>query len=158
MKLIAAASILSLSVMMVPFLRKERWTAPEKDIVAVKASAIKWEKPEGAPEGIMISHLTGEANASPFVDMMKFAAGTRVPLHYHPANHIVSVVSGTLIIGKEGQPDESTGMEVGPGGFFRLTAKAPHWTMAKEDTIVVISGDKKNDTQFLDKENQPKKK
>ena len=34
MKLIAAASILSLSVMMVPFLRKEKWTAPDKDIVA----------------------------------------------------------------------------------------------------------------------------
>ena len=157
MKLIAAASILSLSVMMVPFLRMEK-KSPDKDIVAVKASAIKWEKPDGAPEGIMISHLTGESSASPFVDMMKFAGGTRVPLHYHTANHIVTVVSGTLIIGKEGQPDEAAGMEVGPGGYFRLTGKAPHWTMAKEDTVVVISGDKKNDTHFLDKEDQPRKK
>ncbi len=156
MKLIAAASILSLSVMMVPFLREKK--SPDKDIVAVKASAIKWEKPDGAPEGIMISHLTGESSASPFVDMMKFAGGTRVPLHYHTANHIVTVVSGTLIIGKEGQPDEAAGMEVGPGGYFRLTGKAPHWTMAKEDTVVVISGDKKNDTHFLDKEDQPRKK
>jgi len=158
MKLIAAASILSLSVMLLPFLKIERSTSPDKDIVAVKPSAIKWEKPEGAPEGIMISHLTGEANASPFVDMMKFAAGTKVPLHYHSANHIVSVVSGTLIIGEKGMPDESTGMEVGAGGYYRLTAKAPHWTMAKEDTVIVISGDKKNDTHFLDKEGQPKKK
>jgi quercetin dioxygenase-like cupin family protein len=156
MKLIAAASILSLSVMMVPFLREKK--SPDKDIVAVKASAIKWEKPDGAPEGIMISHLTGESSASPFVDMMKFAGGTRVPLHYHTANHIVTVVSGTLIIGKEGQPDEAAGMEVGPGGYFRLTGKAPHWTMAKEDTVIVIAGDKKNDTHFLDKEDQPRKK
>jgi quercetin dioxygenase-like cupin family protein len=157
MKLIAAASILTLSLLMVPFLRMEKSRSVDKDIVAMKASAIKWERPEGMPEGLMVSHLTGEATSAPFVDMLKFAGGTRVPLHYHSANHIVTVVSGTLIIGKEGQPDESSGMEVGPGGYFRISGKAPHWTMAKEDTIIVIAGDRKNDTHFLDKEEHHKK-
>jgi quercetin dioxygenase-like cupin family protein len=158
MKLIAAASILSLSVMLLPFLRMDRAKSPDKDIVAVKASAVKWEKPEGMPEGLWVSHLSGESKTAPFVDMMKFAGGTRVPLHYHSANHLVSVVSGALIIGKEGQPDESMGMEVGPGGYFRIAAKTPHWTMAKEDTIIVVSGDRMNDTHFLDKEDPPRKK
>jgi len=159
MKIFAAASILGLSLLVSPFLRQEKATENAgKDIVAVKPSGIAWEKAEGMPEGMMVSHLTGESSAAPFVDMLKMARGTRVPLHWHSANHIVSVVSGMLVIGKEGRPDEAAGMEVGPGGYYRITAKAPHWTFAKEDTIVVVSGDQKNDIHRLDKADQPRKK
>ena len=154
MKLVACVSILALSAVLSPFLRQEKGKAEkmEKDIVAVKPSAIKWEKAEGMPEGIWVTHLTADSKAAPFVDQLKLARGARVPLHWHSANHIVTVQSGTLVIGKEGKPDESMGMEVGAGGYYRIPAKAPHWTMAKEDTIVVISGDKENDIHWMDKE------
>jgi quercetin dioxygenase-like cupin family protein len=157
MKVLATAAILGAAILAAPFLRQEREKSG-KDIVAVKATDIKWEKADGMPEGIMVSHLTGESSASPFVDMLKFPRGTRVPLHWHSANHILTVMSGTLVIGREGKPDESAGMEVGPGGYFRFTAKAPHWTFAKEDTVFVVSGDKESDIHWLDKEGQPRKK
>src|SRR6185295_19618219 len=103
----------------------------------VKPSEIKWEKADGMPEGVWVSHLTSDSNAAPYVDMLKFSRGTRIPLHWHSANHIVTVISGTLVVGREGAPQDGMGMEVPAGGYVRITAKSPHWTFAKEDTIFI---------------------
>lgn len=155
MKVLAIASILGLASLVTPFLPQEKSREKsDKDLMIVKASNIKWEKAEGMPEGIWVSHLTGESDAAPFVDMLKIPRGTRIPLHWHNANHIVTVVSGTFVFGKEGKPDETMGMEVGAGGYARISAKQPHWGFAKEDTILVVSGDKENDMHWMDKEGE----
>ena len=152
MKVVVVAALVALASVAYPVLSQERGREKmDKDVMVVKAANIKWEKAEGLPEGVWVSHLTGDTNAAPFVDMLKMPRGTRIPMHWHSANHIVTVVSGTLVFGKEGMPDERGGMEVGPGGFARITAKQPHWTFAKEDTIVVVSGDKANDLHWMEK-------
>lgn len=156
MKLIAVASILGLASLFT--VAQEKREKLDKDLMVVKAANVKWEKADGLPEGVWVSHLTGESNAAPFVDMMKLARGTRIPLHWHSANHIVTVVSGTMVFGKEGKPDETGGMEVGAGGFARITAKQPHWTFAKEDSIIVVSGDKENDMHWMDKDERKRDK
>jgi quercetin dioxygenase-like cupin family protein len=149
MKVVAVTSILAVIAVLAPFAAQER--AKDRDILVVKPAAIKWEKSEGMPEGVWVSHLTGESGAAPFVDMIKFPRGTRIPLHWHTANHIVTVISGTMVVGKEGKPDEGMGMEIPAGGYARLTGKAPHWTFAKEDSIVVVSGDKEHDLHWVEK-------
>lgn len=152
MKVVAVASIIAVVAVLAPVMTQERTREkPDKDLLVIKPSAIKWEKAEGLPEGVWISHLTGESNASPFVDMLKFPRGTRVPLHWHSSNFVITVLSGTMVFGKEGKPEEGLGMEVSSGGYARITAKAPHWTFAKEDSIVVISGDKENDLHPMEK-------
>ena len=157
MKLVAVVSILAVVAVLAPLMSQERSREKsDKDVHAVKPGSIKWEKAEGMPEGIWVSHLTAESNAAPFVDMLKLARGTRIPLHWHSANHIVTVLSGTMVFGKEGKPDETMGMEVPAGGYVRITAKAPHWTMAKEDAVIVISGDKENDLHWMDQERERK--
>lgn len=155
MKVVVVASILGLAALLVS--QEKAREKMDKDVMVVKAASIRWEKAEGMPEGVWVSHLTGETNAAPFVDMMKLARGTRVPLHWHSANHIVTVVSGAIAFGKEGSPDEGVGMEVGAGGFARITAKQPHWTFAKEDSIIVVSGDKANDMHWMDKDAEKRK-
>lgn len=158
MKVVAVASILAVIAVLAPFVSQERAREKsDKDLLVVKPSAIKWERSEGMPEGVWVSHLTGESNAAPFVDMFKFARGTRVPLHWHSANHIVTVLSGTMILGKEGKPDETSGMEIPAGGYARLTAKVPHWTVAKEDSVVLIAGDKEHDLHWMEKDKGEKK-
>jgi quercetin dioxygenase-like cupin family protein len=158
MKVVAVSSILAVIAVLAPFVKQERSREKsDKDLLVVKPAAIKWEKAEGMPEGVWVSHLTGESSAAPFVDMLKFARGTRIPLHWHNANHIVTVLSGTMVVGREGRPDETMGMEIPAGGFARITAKMPHWTMAKEDSIVVVSGDKENDLHWMEKEKGEKK-
>src|SRR5687767_4242178 len=157
MKVVAVASILAVVAVLSPYLTQERSREKsDSDLLVVKPGAIKWEKAEGMPEGVWVSHLTGDSNAAPFVDMLKFSRGTRIPLHWHSANHIVTVLSGTMIIGREGEPREGMGMEVPAGGYARITAKQPHWTFAKEDSIVVVSGDKENDMHKMDKKEEKK--
>jgi len=158
MKVVAVSSILAVIAVLAPFAAQERAREKsDKDLLIVKPSSIKWEKSEGMPDGVWVSHLTGASNAAPFVDMLKFSRGTRIPLHYHSANHIVTVLSGTMVVGKEGKPDESMGMEIPAGGYARITAKAPHWTVAKEDSIVVVSGDKEHDLHWMEKDKSDKK-
>jgi hypothetical protein len=159
MKVGVVGLILGLAVLLSPLFSQEKSREKmDKDVMVVKAANIKWEKAEGMPDGVWVSHLTGDTNAAPFVDMLKLARGTRIPLHWHSANHIVTVVSGSIAFGKEGKPDEGVGMEIGPGGFARISAKQPHWTFAKEDSIVVVSGDKANDMNWMDKDKEEKRK
>jgi hypothetical protein len=84
-KVVAVTSILAVLAVLAPYAAQERAKEKsDKDIHVVKPSAIKWEKAEGMPEGVWVSHLTGESNAAPFVDMLKFSRGTRIPLHATP--------------------------------------------------------------------------
>jgi len=157
MKVVAVSSILAVIAVLAPFAGQDRAREKsDKDLLVVKPSSIKWEKSEGM-EGVWVSHLTGESSAAPFVDMLKFSRGTRVPMHWHSANHIVTVLSGTMVLGKEGKPDETMGMEIPAGGYARITAKMPHWTFAKEDSIVIIAGDKEHDLHWMEKDKSEKK-
>ena len=125
-----------------------------KELQGVQAKDIKWMKAEGLPAGCMVAHVWGEAKGGSAVDFIKFPAGTTVPLHWHSPNHVVTVVSGKLTIG--GKPGEGT--EVGPGGYFIIPGRTPHWTQAKEDTVFVVSGDAPNDMNWAEKKPAPEPK
>ena len=116
-------------------------------IVGVDASELRWEKAEGLPAGVMFAR-TGADAKGPALDFIKFPAGARVPLHWHSANHAVIVVSGRLVIGS---PDLEKGREVGPGGYFRVPGKTPHWTWAKEECVIAVAGDAPNDLHWVAK-------
>jgi hypothetical protein len=148
MKVVVVAAILGLAALLAPFVTQEK----EKDIQAVKSSAVKWEKMDGMPEGFWISHPTGDPDSAPWVCMVKMAKGTLVPLHSHTPTNVMTVVSGTVEFGRDGKPGDGTGMEVGPGGYCRMSSNQAHWTYAKEDVVFVVSGDKKNDIHFMEKE------
>lgn len=127
------------------------FTVQEKEaagIQAVTASGIKWEKPEGAPAGIMAFHVSGDAKQGPIVDLLKFAAGTKVPLHYHSANHVVTVLSGVLVIGNSAEDVKGTAVEA--GGYFIIPSKTPHWTLATKETVISVSGDTPNDLHLVE--------
>ena len=97
-----------------------------REIVAVNPADIQWEKAGKAGEGIWSHHVSGSAAGGAAVDLIKFAKGAKVPLHYHSANHVVTVVSGRLVIGKSGAPSETGGMEVAAGGYYTIPARSPH--------------------------------
>jgi len=157
MKVLAVASILAVSVFAAPFIVQERGREKQdKDLMVVEPSMIKWEQIEGLPDGCMSSNLAGDSKSAPFVSMFKLPRGTRVPLHYHSANRIVTVMSGTLVLGREGKPEEGTGMEIPAGGYARVPAKSPHWNFVKEDTVFIVSGDKPKDLHWLEKEGEKK--
>jgi len=142
MKILVGALVAALSASV--------WLDQEKEkaegLSAVPAKDIAWQKAEGMPAGVMVAHVAGDAKGGAAVDFLKFPAGTRIPPHWHSANHVVTVLSGKLVIGSPGQ---EKGLEVGPGGYFKLTGKTPHWTTAKEETVFTVSGDAPNDLHWV---------
>jgi len=126
------------------------WMNQDEDMArglsAVRASDIAWQRAEGLPAGVMVAHVSGDAKGGPAVDFIKFPAGTRVPLHWHAANHVVTVLSGKLAIGAPGLEKD---LEIGPGGYFKIAAKTPHLTSAKEETVIAVSGDAPNDLHWV---------
>lgn len=116
-------------------------------LTAVQARDIQWQKAEGLPAGVMVAHVSGDAKGGAAVDFIKFPAGARVPLHWHSASHVVTVLSGKLVIG--GAPGVEKELEVGPGGYFKIDGKTPHWTSAKEETVIAVSGDAPNDLHWV---------
>jgi quercetin dioxygenase-like cupin family protein len=118
---------------------------PSQGLTAVQARDIQWQKAEGLPAGVRVAHVSGDAQGGAAVDFIKFPAGTRVPLHWHSANHVVTVLSGRLFIGAPGLDKD---LEVGPGGYFKIAGKTPHMTSAKEETVIAVSGDAPNDLHW----------
>lgn len=126
-----------------------------RGIVAVQADEVKWESAEGMPAGVRVAPVAGEGGEA-HVLLVKFAAGTRLPLHHHTPDHVVTVLRGSIILGTEGRPDPARGTRVGAGGYFKIRGGAPHWTIAPEEAILVVSAQGPFDTKWAEGEAPPR--
>lgn len=125
------------------------WFAQDKPaggLEAVDASELRWGNAEGLPAGVRVARGTPDARTGFSVDFIKFPAGTRVPLHWHSARQVVTVLSGRLVVGGPGLEKD---LALGPGGHFRIAGRTPHWTWAKEDTLIVVAGDAPHDLHWV---------
>lgn len=127
------------------------WLAQDKPsggLEAVQQGDLQWKDADGLPAGVKVAHAFGDPKGGPAVDYLKFPAGARVPLHRHSANHVVTVLSGRVVIGT---PAIEKGLEVGPGGCFKLAGRVPHWTWAREESVIQVTGDAPNDLHWAAK-------
>jgi quercetin dioxygenase-like cupin family protein len=105
----------------------------EKSAVLRAASELTWVDAPGV-KGVQQSVAWGDPAKAAHGSFAKFASGTETPLHTHPATGRSVVVSGTLVIGLEGQ----TPKELGPGSFFSLPGGMKHTTGCKAGADCVI--------------------
>lgn len=92
--------------------------------VAWPAADLKWVDMTPGPPGVKVVDLWGDHTKSAFGALIKFPAGTVVPLHTHTLEGRIVVVSGTLIHGPEGKPEVKLGAGSylkQPGGNYRHT-------------------------------------
>ena len=95
-----------------------------KSFVVKPTADMKWEALAGAPPGPMLSVLSGNPTKGAYTAIEKFPAGFSAPLHTHPANHKVVIISGTWIHGEPGKPD----VRLGPGSYLFQPAGQKHTT------------------------------
>jgi quercetin dioxygenase-like cupin family protein len=95
-----------------------------KDFVVWPAADLKWEALPDAPPGAMLARISGDSTKGAYTGIQKFSAGFSVPMHTHPANHKVVVISGTWIHGEPGKPDA----KLGPGSYLFQPAGMKHTT------------------------------
>src|SRR5262245_13939749 len=112
--------------------------ADDKDHVVVRPAAIKWAAaPPGLPSGAQIGVLVGDpTKPAPYVFRVKMPDGYKVPPHWHPGDENVTVLQGTLLIGKGEKFDPSALEEVPAGGYMRMPKTMRHFAQARGETVI----------------------
>lgn len=103
--------------------------------------AIKWgDAPPSLPKGSKMAVLYGDPGKDGlFVIRLKFPANYKIPAHSHPADEVVTVISGTVMIGM-GDKLNTASMKGFPGGSLVVTpAKINHFAMTKQPAVIEIA-------------------
>ena len=88
--------------------------------------------------GAEFAILAGDPQqAGVYVLCMRFPAGFQNPPHFHTDEPIVTIFSGTLLVGYGDKFDESTMKALPPGGMFTEPARQPHFVWARDGAVVI---------------------
>ena len=132
----------------------------DKDHVVVRPDDVKWfPAPPGLPAGAKVALLTGDpTKAAPYVLRVKLPDGYKVPPHWHPTDENVTVIKGTLMVGK-GEKFSADASEALPAGSFARMPKAMrHFAWTKGETIIQVHGVGPFEIVYVNAADDPRKK
>jgi hypothetical protein len=100
---------------------------------------IKWV--QFAP-GIEYGPVHGDCDkpGAPCVFQLRFAAGGKIPAHWHPVDENVTVISGTFMAGMGDSYDESKMMSLPVGTYVLMPRRMHHFAGTKEGALVQVHG------------------
>ena len=129
-----------------------------KKAVIVPASDLKWTEldPSGAP-GVKVADVWGDHTKGAYGGFTKFPAGFTPPLHTHPHDMKIAVISGTFIHAPEGKPEVRLGPGsylMQPGGNYRHTTSCDK----ASECLFFIEGSGKFDLKPVEAAKAPEKK
>jgi quercetin dioxygenase-like cupin family protein len=109
--------------------------------VTFEASEIPWRPaPDSLVPGAKIALLHGRPSQDGvFVIRLLLPKGYSVPPHTHPQPEIITVLSGSLMIGHGINADPGKVQRIGSGGFSALPADMAHYVFVDEETVIQIS-------------------
>lgn len=100
--------------------------------IVMPAADIKWtDLPEA--KGIKGANVVGDPAKGAAQFFTKFAPGTAIPLHHHSADHIVVVVSGTMVETVDGKD-----LKLPAGSAFAFNGMKPHGTKCEGPAECVV--------------------
>jgi quercetin dioxygenase-like cupin family protein len=120
--------------------------------IAVRPDALRWtpmsaDLMEGTPafeltQPPQVSLVDGDPSqaGAPFTLRIKLAAGTRVPLHWHPTDEHITVLQGRFGLGMGDRYDEASLQELPSGSYASMPKGMVHFALATGDTIVQVHG------------------
>jgi quercetin dioxygenase-like cupin family protein len=106
----------------------------------VMPDSLKWTPVEGVPGAQMAVVWGDPTKAGPNIIRLKLVDGAKIPLHWHPQDERVTVLSGTLMIGFGDKMEAIKMNTLGPGAFIYIPAGVRHYAMAKGPTVTQQSG------------------
>jgi quercetin dioxygenase-like cupin family protein len=109
--------------------------------VMLDASALQWGDPPAALErGAQLAVLSGDpGKAGWFALRLKFPAGYKVALHWHPSNEHVTVLEGDFTLRMGDAPNEHA-RSFAPGGYVVLPAHMHHAASTQGGAVVQVEG------------------
>jgi len=112
------------------------------------------------PPGSQIAVLTGDPGkpGMAYVLRAKLPDGYKVPSHWHPSDENVTVLKGTLLVGKGEKLDPAKMEELPVGSSMRMPKTMRHSAMAKGETIIQVYGIWPFDINYVNPADDPRKK
>ena len=109
--------------------------------VTFELSEIPWRPdPSDAVAGAKVALLYGHpSREGVFVIRLVLPKGWRRAPHTHPQPEIITVLSGSLLIGHGAVADASKEQRIDAGGFSALPADMVHHASVDEETVIQIS-------------------
>ena len=126
-----------------------------KDFVVSPAADLKWAPMLGGPPGVTEARIWGDSTKGAYGAFSKFPAGFSAPLHTHPNDHKVVIISGTWIHGEPGKPDA----RLGPGSYLFQPAGRKHTSAcdAASECVVFIESPGKFGITMVEEMKKPAK-
>ena len=135
--------------------RAEAAGAKGKNFVVWPNADLKWAPLAAGPPGVTQATLWGDPAKGAYGGISKFPAGFSAPLHTHPNDHKIVVISGTWIHGEPGKPDA----RLGPGSYLFQPAGHKHTSAcdAASECVVFIESPGKFGITMVEETKKPAK-
>jgi quercetin dioxygenase-like cupin family protein len=138
----------------------EKGHGSDKDHVLVRPDDIKWgPSPSALPAGAKAAVLSGDPSKTGlYVLRAKMPDGYKVPPHWHPTDENVTVLKGTLMVGKGGKFNADASEALPAGSFMRMPKEMRHFAWAKGETIIQVHGIGPFEINYVNAADDPRKK
>ncbi|HWY87797.1 MAG TPA: cupin domain-containing protein [Gemmataceae bacterium] len=132
----------------------------DNDHVTVRPDEIKWgPAPPSLPAGAQAAILLGDPSKSaPYVLRAKMPDGYKVPAHWHPTDENVTVIQGTLMVGKGDKLNAANSKPMPAGSYMRMPKEMRHFAWAKGETIIQVHGIGPFEINYVNAADDPRKK
>ena len=130
----------------------------ESGAKTLTASEIKWGENPALPKGAKYVLLMGDPKQGAYVSRVQFPANVKVMPHSHPAEHLVTVLSGTWLYA-EGDKFDAAKLKSYPAGSFIVEKpNVPHFSTSKGPVVFQVSVPGKSSFDYVDPKDDPRKK
>ena len=132
----------------------------DKDHVLVRPDDIKWlPAPPGLPAGAKVAVLAGDpSKTGPYVIRAKLPDGYKIAPHWHPTDENVTVIYGTLMVGKGDKFNAAASEAMPVGSFMRMPKDMRHFAWTKGETIIQVHGMGPFEINYVNAADDPRKK
>ena len=111
--------------------------------------------PTGAQAAVLFGDPTKKGL---FALRLKVPAGYAVPPHTHPADEVVTVISGTFNLGMGKTADRGATKALPAGSFVALPPGTPHYVYTDEETVIQINTNGPWGLKYVNPADDPRKK
>jgi hypothetical protein len=128
--------------------------------VIVRPDTIQWgPAPPALPPGAKAAVLAGDPGKSGyFVIRVKMPDGYKVPAHWHLTDENVTVIQGTLMVGKGDKLNADSSEPLPTGSYMRMPKELRHFAWAKGETIIQVHGAGPFEINYVNAADDPRKK
>ena len=122
--------------------------------------AIKWgDPPPNIPKGAKLAVLYGDpAKEGLLVIRVKLPANYKIAAHSHPTDEVVTVLSGTIMLGMGDKLVAARAKAYPAGSSIVTPAKANHFVLTKQATVIEVTGMGPLQVNYVNPADDPSKK